>query len=109
MGNIGTDPGVQHVLSVGGIPNSLRRAPARTLGMLQALETNENAARAMQHEQKMPVHWGPWQSPVKTATTTVKIAKAINPNAMRILFAPRNKPQGRAHQKVMQKVMKKAT
>ena len=44
MGNIGTDLGVQHVLTAGGILNSLRRAPAQTLGMLQALETDENAA-----------------------------------------------------------------
>ena len=97
MGNIGTDLGVQHVLTAGGILNSLRRGPARTFGMQQALETDEKAARAMQHEQKKAVHWEPWQSPVKTATTTVTIAKPVNP-----------KPQGRAHQKVMQKVMKKA-
>ena len=41
----------------------------------------------MQHEQKKAVHWEPWQSPVKTATTTVKVAKPINPNAMRTLLA----------------------
>ena len=87
MGNIGTDLGVQHVLTAGGILNSLIRAPARTLGMLQALETDENAARGMQHEQKKAVHLEPWQSPVKTVTTTVKIAKPINPNAMRTLLA----------------------
>ena len=56
MGNIGTDLGVQHVLTAGGILNSLRRAPAGTSGMLQALETDENPARAMQHEQKKAVH-----------------------------------------------------
>ena len=87
MGNIGTDLRVQHVLTAEGILNSLRHAPARTLGMLQALETNENAARAMQHEQKNAVQWEPWQSPVKTATTTVKIAKPINPNAVRTPLA----------------------
>ena len=41
----------------------------------------------MQHEQKKAVQWEPWQSPVKTATTTVKIAKPINPNAVRTLLA----------------------
>ena len=51
--------------------------------MLLALETNENAARVMHHEQKTSVHLEPWQSPVKTATTTVKIANLINPNTMR--------------------------
>ena len=55
--------------------------------MLQALETDENAARAMQHDQKKAVHWEPWQSPVKMRTTTVKIAKPINPNAVRTLLA----------------------
>ena len=87
MGNIGTHLGVQHVVTAGGILNLLRRAPARTLGMLQALETDENAAGAMQHKMKKAVHWGPWQSPVKTATTSVKIAKPITPNAMRTLLA----------------------
>ena len=77
MGNIGTDLAVQHVLTAGGILDSLRCAPARTLGMLQALETDENTARAMQHEQKEAVHSEYWQSPVKTGTTTVKIAKPI--------------------------------
>ena len=87
MGNIGTDPCVQHVLTAGGIPNSLRRAPARTLGMLEALETHENAARPMQHEYKKAVHWEPWQRPVKKAATTVEIAKPIHPNAMGTLLA----------------------
>ena len=87
MANIGTDLGVQHVLTAEGILISMRRAPARTLGMLPGFETDENAARAMQHEQKKAVHWEPWQSPLKTATTTVKIAKPINPNAMRTLLA----------------------
>ena len=79
--------GVQHVLTAKGILNSLRRSPARTLGMLQALETDENAAPAMQHEQEKAVHSEPWQSSVKTKTTTVQIAKPINPNAVRTLLA----------------------
>ena len=87
MGNIGTDLGDQHLLTAEGIVNSLRCAVARTLRMLQALETDENAARAMQHEQKKAVHWELWQSPVKTGTTTVTIAKPINPNAVRTLLA----------------------
>ena len=99
MGNIGTDRGVQHVLTSEGILNSLRHAPARTLGMLQALETDENAARAMQHEQKKAVHWEPWQSPVKTATTTVKIAKPINPNVMRTLLALQEESHKDGHTK----------
>ena len=41
----------------------------------------------MQHEQEKSVHREPWQSPVRTATTTVKTAKPINPNAMRTLLA----------------------
>ena len=108
MGNIVTDLRVQHVLTAGGILNSLRRAPAQTLGMLQALETDENAARAMQHEQKKAVQWEPWQSPLKTATTTVKIANPLTPMPWGHCLPSRNKPQGRAHQRVMQKVMKKA-
>ena len=108
MGNIGTDLGVQHVVTSGSILNSLRRAFARTLGMLQALETDENAARAMQHEQKKAVHLEPWQSPVKTATTTTKIAKPINPNAMQTLLALQEQATRTGTQRVMQKVMEKA-
>ena len=41
----------------------------------------------MQHKQKKDVQWEPWQSPVKMDTTTVKIAKPINPDAVRTLLA----------------------
>ena len=87
VGNNGTNLRVEYVITAGGIIPSLRRVPAQTLAILQALENDENTVRVLQHEQKKAVHWEPWQSPVKVAQPSLKPAKPIHPGAMGSLQA----------------------
>ena len=84
VGNIGTDLGVQRVITAGGILHSLRRPPARTLVMLKALEDDENTFTVLQHEQKKAFHCEPWQSPVKVALSSLKPAKAHQPRCQAV-------------------------
>ena len=55
--------------------------------MLQALQTEESAARAMQAKQKKAVHWEPWQSPVKGSVPSMRPTKLVSPDAIRQLRA----------------------
>ena len=57
------------------------------IGVLQALENNENTAIVLHHEQKRAVHWEPWQSPVQVVLLSLKPAKPINQGAMWALQA----------------------